>query len=237
MFRVRHPNTILRAACLALLASACGGNSVSPVAPVAPTPAAAPPSFPVVRLTGQVSDVAGRPLVANVVVFPLRMSEAWYGAWGRGSDSDGSGHYQIANAPEQLDTAYVRAWKDGYVQQCATAVTLATATSADLTLTPKADVAIVGLPTVPNSRQIGGTVYTTKDGLRQPFAGAWVGWEMSMDTVVADTLTDSQGRYRLCGMPKDRISGLYAVKAGTSSPVYTELAAGGDAVVDFDLLQ
>ena len=62
-----------------------------------------------------------------------------------------------------------------------------------------------------------------------------MGWEMSMDTVVADTVTDSQGRYRLCGLPRDRISGLYAVRVGTFAPVYTEVAAGGDAVVDFEV--
>jgi hypothetical protein len=235
MSRVRQLRTTLPAACVALLVSACGGTSVSPVAPTAATPVAPAPSFPVVRLTGQVTDVARRPLAAHVGVFPLRISQTWYGAWGRGSESDGSGRYQITNAPEHPDTAYVRAWKDGYVQQCAAAVTLAGDTSADLTLTPIADVAIAGLPAILAARQMSGTVYTSREGQRQPLAGAWVGWEMDMDTVVADTVTDSQGRYRLCGMPKDHIYGLYAARVGTGAPVYAEVAAGGDAVVDFDL--
>jgi hypothetical protein len=85
-----------------------------------------------------------------------------------------------------------------------------------------------GLPALPNARQIGGTVYTTKDNQRQALGGCVGGLEMSMDTVVADTVTDSQGRYRLCGLPTDRVSGLYAVKVGTLAPVYTEVAAGGD---------
>ena len=105
----------------------------------------------------------------------------------------------------------------------------------DLTLVAKADAVITGLPALPNSRQIGGTVYTTKDNQRQPLAGAGVGWEMSMDTVVAETVTDSQGRYRLCGLPRDLVFGLYAVKVGTLAPVYTEVAAGGDTVIDFDV--
>jgi hypothetical protein len=121
------------------------------------------------------------------------------------------------------------------VQQCAAAVTLASDTTADLTLTRVAEVAIVGLPTIPAARQISGTVYTVKDGQRQPLAGASVGWEMDMDTVVADTVTDPQGRYRLCGLPNDHMYGLYAVKVGTWAPVYTEVAAGGDALLDFDL--
>ena len=94
-----------------------------------------PPSpFPLVTVTGQVTDAAGRPTAANVVVYPLRSSPAWYGAWGRGSQADASGRYRIANAPEHHDTVYVRAWKVGYFQQCATAGILAGDTSADLTL-------------------------------------------------------------------------------------------------------
>jgi len=43
------------------------------------------------------------------------------------------------------------AWKEGYVQQCAIAVVLASDTSADLTLTAKADAVLTGLPALPNS--------------------------------------------------------------------------------------
>lgn len=237
MCLIRRACINLCATCVAVLTLACGGDSVAPLAPTAPTaPTPPPPSvFPLVTVTGQVTDAAGRPTAASVVVYPLRSSPAWYGAWGRGSQTDASGRYRIANAPEHHDTVYVRAWKDGYFQQCATAGILAGDTSADLTLVAKADVVITGLPALPNSRQIGGTVYTTKDNQRQPLAGAWVGWEMAMDTVVADTVTDSQGRYRLCGLPRDRVSGLYAVKVGTNAPVYTQVAAGGDAVIDFEV--
>ena len=63
---------------------------------------------------------------------------------------------------------------------------------------------------------------------------ASVAWEMAMDTVVAETVTDTQGRYRLCGLPKDLISGVYAQKSN-GAPVYVEVAAGGDAVINFDL--
>jgi len=86
---------------------------------------------------------------------------------------------------------------EGYVQQCAAAVVLASDTSADLTLTAKADAVLTGLPAPPNSRQISGSVYQMKDNERLPFANVWVGWEPIMDTVLADTVTDSQGRYRL----------------------------------------
>ena len=114
--------------------------------------------------------------------------------------------------------------------------------SADLTLVAKADVVITGLPALPNSRQIGGTVYTTKDNVyttkdnqRQPLPGAWVGWEMAMDTVVADTVTDSQGRYRLCGLP--RIASLVSSLCRRARWLRSthRAAAGGDAVIDFEV--
>jgi len=125
--------------------------------------------------------------------------------------------------------------EEGYVQQCAAGVIVASDASADVRLTAKTDVAIVGLPVVPNSRQISGTVHTIMDGQGQPLVGASVGWEMDMDTIVAETVTDTQGHYRLCGMPKDRISGLYAVKVGSWAFVYTEVADGADAVINFDV--
>lgn len=58
-----------------------------------------------------------------------------------------------------------------------------------------------------------------------------------MDTVVADTFTDAQGRYRICGISRDRITGLFAVRIvrGPGRPAYAEVEAGGDAVVDFEL--
>ena len=130
---------------------------------------------------------------------------------------------------------FVRAAKDGYVQQCATIVALATDTSADLTLTRKEEVTIADLPRSAATRQISGTVYTLRDNVRAPVAGAGVGWEPVLDTVIADTITDSQGRYRLCGLLVDRVDILFAERIGNYSAVYAETPAGGDATVDFEL--
>jgi hypothetical protein len=121
------------------------------------------------------------------------------------------------------------------VQQCVKIIALATDTNADLTLTRKEDVVIAALPMSAATRQISGTVYTLRDNVRIPVAGAWVGWEPVLDTVIADTITDSQGRYRLCGLPLDRVDSLFAERMGNYSPVYGEIAAGGDATVDFEL--
>ena len=41
------------------------------------------------------------------------------------------------------------------------------------------------------------------DNERRPVAGVWVGRAPMMDTVVAETFTDAQGRYRICGLPRE----------------------------------
>jgi hypothetical protein len=229
---IRRAHTNLIATCLVVLTSACGDSVTSPV-PTRPTPQRPAPTFPVVTVAGQVTDPFGSPVAADVLVYPLRMSEAWYGPWGRRGQSDASGRYRIPDAPEHHDTVFVRAWRDGYVQQCATTAVLAEDTNADVILTGRADVVVAGLPDLPNTRQISGTVYSLKDNARQPVVGVSVGWEPIMDTVVADTVTDMQGRYRLRGLPRDRVNALYALRPTTRDPVYVDVAPGGDAVIDF----
>jgi hypothetical protein len=129
----------------------------------------------------------------------------------------------------------VRAYKEGYVQQCAAAVTLQHDSSINLTLTTFANARITNLPVSPQLRQISGVVYEGTGPGRRPLASAWVGWEPIFDTVVADTRTDAQGRYRLCGLPRSRIDGLFAVRAGTYQPGYSVVEATDDTVVDFEL--
>lgn len=223
-------------AALTVVAAGCGGAPAAPSTPLTPTPPSVPaPMFPLVTLTGLVTDAAGNPLASDVVVYPLRMTPAWSGPWGRGGRADASGRYVIADAPQHDDIVYVRAWRNGYVQQCATSLALAADANADLRLTPQTQAVTIGLPSPPNTRQISGTVFTMRNGEREPAAGVWVGWEAMMDTVVADTITDAQGRYRLCGLPLEPIRDLFAVRAGTNRPFYAMAAAGGETVVDFEI--
>ena len=56
-----------------------------------------------------------------------------------------------------------------------------------------------------------------------------------MDGTFADTRTDAQGRYRLCGIPTGKIDALFAVRVNSNRPVYVSVGPGGDAVVDFEL--
>lgn len=223
-------------ASITLLTSGCDSKSVtqSVAIPTAPTPTAPAPSGPTVTLTGTVTEVSGPVLSASVGAYPLRWTNVWSGS-PRSTLTDAAGQYRFASLPEHPDAVYVRAWKDGYVQQCAAAVTLQADTSLNLTVTSYANALTAGLPTAPNLRHVSGVVYETTANGRRPVAGVWVGWEPIMDTVVADTRTDSQGRYRLCGLPKNRIDSLFAVRTGTNRPISMAAEAGGDMVIDFEL--
>src|SRR5688572_16407894 len=220
---------------LVVITLACGGESSAPAVtiPTAPTPAA--PTFPTVTLTGTVIERAsGAPASgASVGVGSAQGSAPWTGSPGS-ARADGEGRYQL-KVREDPGPAYVKAWKAGYVQQCAVSVTLQMDVNVDLTITPFADVVTNGLPTAPNLRHISGVVYELTDSGRQPLANAWVGWDALLDAVVAETRTDAQGRYRLCGMPMGKIDGLFAARVNSNRPVYLSVSSGADAVVDFEL--
>jgi hypothetical protein len=221
---------------LALISGGCSGESVMSSSPIRTAPAsnAPPPTGPTVTLTGTVIDPSGSGVTAWVGASPLRWTSVWSGP-PRSTQADASGQYRFAALPQHPDAVYVRASKDGYVQQCASTVTLQADTSVSLTIAPFANARIEGLPTSPQFRHISGVVYEGTGIARRPLAGAWVGWEPIMDTVVADTRTDAQGRYRLCGLPKSRIEGVFAVRAGTYRPAYVVAEASDDVVIDFEL--
>ena len=221
---------------LTIVVVGCGRDTVVPLTslPTAPTPSPAVPTGPLVTVSGEVRDPIGRPVNAMVAAYPLKWSVAWSGPWGRSAQADAFGRYRISNVPEHHDTVYVKAWKAGYVQQCAAAVRPEADTGVDLTLTPKQDALLTGLPSSPDTRHVSGTVYAMRENERRPVAGVWVGWEPIMDTVVAETFTDEQGRYRICGLPRERLE-VFAVRIGIYRPVSQVVEAGGDALSDFEL--
>jgi Carboxypeptidase regulatory-like domain len=218
---------------LAVVTAGCGGDSVSS-SPTAPTTIAPVATGPSVMLTGRVTDASGAGLSASVGANPLRWTQPWTGP-PRSTLADATGLYRFVLLPQHPGTVYVRAWKEGFVQQCAQAVTLHTDTSIDITIVPFTNALTSGLPTAPHLRHVSGVVYEKTGIGRRPLAGVWVGWEPIMDTVVADTRTDAQGRYRLCGLPRERIDSVFAVRIGTYRPVMASVEAGGDAVIDFEL--
>jgi hypothetical protein len=58
-----------------------------------------------------------------------------------------------------------------------------------------------------------------------------------MDFVVANTRSDSTGRYLLCGLPQARIDGLFAEKQGYNNVSYVSVDPGTDTVVDIEVKQ
>jgi hypothetical protein len=59
-------------------------------------------------------------------------------------------------------------------------------------------------------------------------------WEASvMDGVVAETRTDAAGHYRICGLPRERIT-LFAAPA-YGSVFYASVDPGSDAIVDIEI--
>ena len=220
----------------AVIALGCGAESRTPsvAMPTAPSPTPAA-SAPTVTLTGRVSErVSGGPASgATVTAGPILWSAPWSGP-PRWVHVDAAGRYQLT-APQDPGVAYVKAWKDGYVQQCAVSVTLQGDVSLDLSITAFGDVLTSGLPTAPNARHISGVVYEVSGDGRRPLPNAWVGWEGILDGVFADTRTDAQGRYRLCGMPTGRVDALFAVRLNSNRPVYLSVEPGSDAVVDFEV--
>ena len=116
-------------------------------------------------------------------------------------------------------------WGDAnapYVHQCVTTVTVEGDATLDVTVSSTADLVALNAstgPTPPNSRIVSGTVFEITSNVRQPVGNVWVGWEASvMDGLVAETRTDATGRYRLCGLSRERITVWLPQHTAMSSP-------------------
>jgi Carboxypeptidase regulatory-like domain len=222
---------------LALLVSACGRDQ--PVAPTAPTAPKAP-TGPTFALSGVITDrMSARPIPGvQVAIWPEPAPTTGSG-WSPGFGvTDATGHYKISNWPDWTGTAWVQASKDGYMQQCVATATIQSDTSLDIALTPISNLAVEKSPATTGavgSRTVSGIVFeVTPDG-RRPVENASVGWEHFLDFVVAETRSDSAGRYLLCGLPEGRIVGLFAQKPPDT--VYVSVDPGTDTVIDMEVKQ
>jgi hypothetical protein len=122
------------------------------------------------------------------------------------------------------------------MHQCVTTVTVEGDATLDLAVSSTADLVALNAstaPTPPNSRVVSGTVFEIASNGRQPARNVWVGWEAAMDGLVAETRTDAVGHYRLCGLPRERITLSAAPAYGNvfSAPV----DPGSDAIVDIEI--
>jgi hypothetical protein len=189
---------------------------------------------------------SGRPIQgATVWVWPFTFAQVrgWPPGGMRTAPSDGAGRYIVSGLPS-LGPVWVstaQTWGDTfnapYVHQCVTTVTVEGDATLDLTIASTADLGALNAPTRPtseNSRTVSGMVYEITANGRQPLRNIWVGWEASvMDGVVAETRTDAAGHYRICGLPRERIT-LFAAPA-YGSVFYASVDPGSDAIVDIEI--
>jgi hypothetical protein len=84
--------------------------------------------------------------------------------------------------------------------------------------------------TSPGTRTVSGTVYLEANGIRTPATGAFVDFEPIEDFPAAVTVSDSQGRYLLCGLPSTGSADLGAAAGGQVA--YLTVPAGETTGVD-----
>jgi len=226
-----------------VLAVACDRRPASTtILPTAPTV----PSGPTVTLSGTVVErFSGQPIQGAQVglwprTYPANRSWNWHDHL---STSDAAGRYRITGLEADFGSFWIYATTQRdlsqYTQQCATTVTLDADGSQDVMLTSRENLVAGNSrlpPGRPGTRTVSGVVFEVTETGRQPVEGASVGWEGDMDLVVAHTLTDTSGRYLLCGLPETRLDSLFAWKTGYSRDgLYRRVAAGSDTVLDIEL--
>jgi hypothetical protein len=235
--------------CLVFVMNACGEEKAVPIAPT-PPPAPNVPSptvAPTFTLSGVITErFSGRPVEgAKVWVWPFTL--AGLGGWPprgmRMTPSDSAGRYTLSGLPS-LGPVWVstaQTWGDAfkapYVHQCVTTATIDADALLDMTISSTSDLVALNAstgPTPPNSRIVSGTVFENTSNGRQPVENVWVGWEASvMDAVVVETRTDAAGRYRLCGLPRDRIT--LAAAPAYGHVVYASVDSGSGGIVDIEI--
>jgi hypothetical protein len=169
-----------------------------------------------------------------------------------GATTDASGRYRLTlyfynKAPQQI-TLWGLAFKDGYVQQCATKTTgVGESATLDLRLTSIVNLSSARPMSDPGSRTVSGIVFKTTATGPRPVQGASVGWFAFSDNSdgMARTVTDSTGFYLLCGLPQTRIvssafydeEGFYAEKEGEgyASNIPVVEAGTSDVVLNIEL--
>jgi hypothetical protein len=125
-----------------------------------------------------------------------------------------------------------------------TTVTVEGDATLDVTVSSTTDLVALNAstgPTSPDSRIVSGTVFEITSNGRQPVRNVLVGWTAPAaagfdDFYMAETRTDATGHYRLCGLPRERIT-LLAVAAPAYGNVFkaSSVDPGSDAIVDIEI--
>lgn len=209
-----------------LLSASCDRRT-----PVAPTPLPGSPGAP--TLSGVVRDRASGQPVAGVLVHTYQQTSQVYS---QQTSSDAEGRYSVSTLIEGV-TAWVFARGGRRRQQCAVSVTPQGTATLDLTVADIADPVRLGESEqmrVPGTRALSGVVFEQTPLGREPLTLAWVGWEPfgANKGIVAEAITDTRGRYLLCGLPDTTLPGLFATAPGYD---VTFIAAGASDDVDLDI--
>jgi hypothetical protein len=227
--------------CVVLLASACS-NPVSPL--TAPTQTTAAPTATIsgpallagtYTVAGAVSEGA-RPIEgANISAWIDQGSSGYSYMWAHGPLlTDAAGRYQLTGLPPQVKV-WLQAWKTGYVQQCAAPqVTLLGDTRVDVQLVAQANLSASTVQT-PGAgfRSVSGVIFEVIGAGKQPVAGAFVDFEPLMDFPAATTVSDTAGRYLLCGVPEGQAGD---IGAGLGARVaYVSVPSGQSTGIDITL--
>ena len=195
---------------LILLALACGGEPIAPVAPSASI--ATPPQPTISAITGVVYESTAngrRPLVGVGIDISVE-----YQSWPAQTTSGSDGRYTWMGIPSQHKLI---AEKAGYSQPCRVPI-VASEADQDVYLVSDETLSTTGVPSSLPIVQptLNGRVFERTTTGVEPIAGASVvldftggmGWAPS-----ASTKTDTDGRYLLCNVVDSTRLGLYALVA------------------------
>ncbi len=91
------------------------------------------------------------------------------------------------------------------MQRTAAVVDLNSDATVDIELVPQAAASAAPLAPASSGVTLSGVVFEIVDGVRRPVVGAHVFVECAPDVLMADTVTDENGRYRVFGIPPVRV--------------------------------
>lgn len=181
-------------AIVAVFVAACSG----PSAPIPPTATPSPVSG---------ATVSGVVVEGTIPIGDARV-RVWYGGYiglGPSVVADANGAFRLTNVPQ--GTTWLVAFKYGYAQPCAVPATVQGDATVNVQLIAQANLTAASTLSSPaGSRTVSGVVVQMTDTGKQPVAGASVLFEpapLVNDWVVANTYSDANGRFFLCGLPQD----------------------------------
>jgi hypothetical protein len=221
---------------LLLLVSACDRGPIRyPSASPTPLPAGEQPPLHGFTISGVVSEMTeggARPVPRAAVSAWVQLDRAGY-HFGHPT-ADNEGRYRFAGMPPGAFIV-LYAYKDGFRQPCAAALTISADTVRDIEVVSESALAAanpLAAMTAPSPRVSGVVFETTAQG-RQPVEGVDIYLEWLPDLVTATSRTDRHGRYLLCGLPPGG-GAVAAVKPGYAI-AWGHVPGDRDTVLDLDI--